>query len=32
MEKSLEIFKKATEKANIILINDIAYIDFDDRK
>ncbi|MFR3817286.1 MAG: aminotransferase class I/II-fold pyridoxal phosphate-dependent enzyme [Fusobacterium varium] len=30
-KKVLEIFKKATEKANIILINDIAYIDFDDR-
>lgn len=27
----LNIFEKATEKANIILINDIAYIDFDDR-
>lgn len=27
----LDIFKKATENANIILINDIAYIDFDDR-
>lgn len=27
----LDIFEKATEKANIILINDIAYIDFDDR-
>lgn len=27
----LGIFEKTTEKANIILINDIAYIDFDDR-
>lgn len=30
-KKTFEILTAATEKANIILINDIAYIDFDDR-
>ena len=29
-KKVMEILKKATEKANVILINDVAYIDFDD--
>lgn len=30
-KKVLDILKTASEKANIILINDIAYIDYDDR-